>query len=147
MSNRLYDKGRNGFAKGDIHWKNGGDTFKCFMIDRSLYDPSDFAVDEFAADIPTNARIGSGGGHADGDAVALTPVDPVAGVCDSGDITFTAVPAGNPLGALVIFKSTGNLATSPLIIWIDTASNMPITPVGVDIPVIWNNGANKVFKL
>ena len=147
-NNRLYDKGRNSFAKGDIHWKaSGGDTFKMFLVDLDVYDTPDFEADEFASDIPTAARIGNNGGSADSDAPALTPADPVAGVCDAADLSVEAVPAGGALEAIVIYKSTGNLATSPLIAFIDTATNLPITPVGADIPVIWNNGANKIFKL
>ena len=147
MANRLYDKGRNKFATGDIHWKaTGGDTIKIFMIDLNVYTP-DFEADEFASDIPQEARVGNNGGSADSDAPALTLAEPVAGVCDAADLSVSAVPAGDALEALVIYKSTGDLATSPLIAFIDTATNLPITPVGADIPIIWNNGANKIFKL
>jgi len=34
-----------------------------------------------------------------------------------------------------------------LIAFIDTATNLPVTPNGGDIIVAWDNGANKIFKL
>jgi hypothetical protein len=47
--------------------------------------------------------------------------------------TFTAVTsAGNTLAA-VIYKDTGSAASSPLIAWFDTGTNVPITPNGGDI--------------
>lgn len=148
MANRLYDKGRGKFATGDIHWKaSGGDTFAAFMVDLDAYTP-DFAADEFADDIPEAARIGNSGGHAIGDAVTLITGDPsAAGVCDADDITFLTVPAGTPLEALVIFKSTGGLSTSPLVAFIDSGSALPVTPNGENIKVQWNSGTDKVFKL
>ena len=145
--NKLYDKGRNKFATGDIHWKaTGGDTLKIFLVDLGAYTP-DFAADEFASSIPQAARFGNAGGYNDADAPELTLAEPVAGVCDAADVSVLAVPPGVPLEAIAIYKSTGNLATSPLIALIDTATNLPITPVGADIPIIWSNGANKLFKL
>jgi hypothetical protein len=148
MENRLYDKGRGKFATGDLHWKiSAGDTFKVFLVDLAVYTP-DFVNDEFADDIPEAARIGSSGGHADSDAVTLTTGDPsAAGVCDANDAVFTSVPAGDPLGALVIYKSTGDLSTSPLVAYIDSATGLPVTPNGANITVQWDNGANKIFKL
>jgi len=132
MANKLYDKGRGKFATGDLHWKvAAGDTFKAFLVDLASYTP-DFAVDEFAADIPQAARFGSGGGSV---------------ICDADDIVFLLVPAGNPLEAVAIFKSTGDLATSPLVAYIDYATGLPVTPNGANITVQWDSGANKIFKL
>jgi hypothetical protein len=148
MANKLYDKGRGKFATGDLHWKSaGGDTFKVFLIDLASYTP-DFAADEFLSDIPAAARVGNSGGDTEADAPALTTGDPsAAGVCDANDITFQTVPAGGALEALVIFKATGNPATSPLVAYIDSATGLPITPNGGNIGVVWDNGANKIFKL
>jgi hypothetical protein len=145
--NKLYDKGRAKFATGGLAWKTaGGDTFKCFFIDLTAYTP-DFAADEFLSDIPAAARVGNAGGNTDADAPALVTGDLPAGVCDANDVTFTAVPAGNELGALVIYKSTGVEGTSPLVAYVDTATGLPVTPNGGDITVQWDNGANKIFKL
>jgi hypothetical protein len=63
----------------------------------------------------------------------LGTVTVVNGKFSSAGATFTAVSsAGNTLGA-VIYKDTGSAATSPLIAWLDTGTNVPITPNGGDI--------------
>jgi len=38
-------------------------------------------------------------------------------------------------------------STSRLIAWIDTGTNLPVTPNGGDITVQWDAGANRIFKL
>jgi hypothetical protein len=48
---------------------------------------------------------------------------------------------------VVIWKDTGNPATSPLIALIDTATGIPVATTGGDITVYFDNGANKIFKL
>lgn len=144
----LYDKGRNKFAKGEILWKAaGGSTIKAFLIDAASYTV-DLAVHEFLSDVPAGARKGNTGGQTRVDAPALTLIDPVAGVCDANDITFTAIPAGAALEYLLIFRDDGAAdASSPLIALIDTATGLPITPNGADITVAFDNGTNKIFKL
>ena len=75
---------------------------------------------------------------------------PVAnGAADGDDLTFSAVASGKKpsIEAIIIFKDTGNNATSPLIAYIDTATGLPITPNGGDIIVTWDNGVNKIFRL
>ena len=75
-------------------------------------------------------------------------LDVCAGVADAADVTFTAVPAGDPLEYILIFKDDGvDDVSSPLIALIDTATGLPITPNDGDITVAWDNGANKIFKL
>jgi hypothetical protein len=139
MANFLYDKARNGFLKGDIHWKSGGDTFRVYLVDLqggTGYTPNQ-ATDEFLSVIPAAARVAY---------VALAPADPVAGVADAPDVTFLAV-TGNECEALVIVKWVTSDADSPLIAYIDTATGLPIIPNGGDIQVVWDAGANKIFKL
>jgi hypothetical protein len=68
------------------------------------------------------------------------------GAFDAADVTFTTV-TGDPSEALVIWKDTSNEATSPLIMYIDTATGLGVTPNGGDITVTWDNGANKIFKI
>lgn len=72
-----------------------------------------------------------------------------SGVFDAADVTFTAVTAGSTVVALVIYKDTGNAATSPLIAWIDTDSGgaISIPTNGGDISFQWDSGANKIFAL
>ena len=139
MANSLYDKARNGFLRGDISWKSGGDTFRAYLVDLAGgagYTP-DMANDEFLDDIPALALVSY---------IALVPDDPVAGVADAPDVTFLAV-TGDPCEAIVIVKWVTAAADSPLIAYIDTATGLPVTPNGGDIQVVWDVGANKIFKL
>ena len=69
-----------------------------------------------------------------------------AGVADAADTTFTSV-SGDTVEAIVLYKDTGDAATSPLIAYIDTATGLPLTPNGGDVTITWDNGANKIFKL
>ena len=79
-------------------------------------------------------------------------IDAAAGVCDAQDATFTAV-SGDQSEALIIWKDGGGGGTSQsgttdlLIAYIDNATGLPITPNGADINLVWDNGANKIFKL
>lgn len=143
MANALYDKARNGFLKGDISWKSGGDTFRAYLVDiqgtAGSPDPytKDLANDEFLSDIPAACLLSY---------IAVSPADPTAGVADAADVTFLAV-SGAVAEAIVIVKWVSSAADSPLIAYIDTATGLPVTPNTGDIQVTWDNGANKIFKL
>ena len=68
------------------------------------------------------------------------------GVLDAADITFSAV-SGSAIGAIILYKDTGSAASSPLILYLDTATGLPITPNGGDIIVQWDSGPNRIVKL
>ena len=68
------------------------------------------------------------------------------GVADANDLTLTGV-SGDASEALIIWKDTGDSATSPLLAYIDTATGLPVTPNSGDITIVWDNGPNKIFKL
>jgi hypothetical protein len=140
MPNTLYDKGVNGFLRGDISWKSGGDTFRAYLVDiqgGAGYD-ADLVNDEFLSAIPLAALIS----YAD-----LYPADPVGRVCDAPDVTFLAVAAGPICEAVVIVKWVTSPEDSPLIAYIDSAVGLPVTPNGTDLPVFWDNGPNKIYAL
>jgi hypothetical protein len=139
MANALYDKGRNAFLKGDIHWKSGGDTFRAYLVDiqGGTGYTVNLATDEFLSVIPAGALVSY---------IALAPADPTAGVADAPDVTFLAV-TGAVSEAIVIVKWVTQASDSPLIAYIDSATGLPVTPNGGDIQVVWDNGANKIFKL
>jgi hypothetical protein len=55
--------------------------------------------------------------------------------------------SGNAVGAFVIFKLVAaDLAQSPLLLYIDQATGLPITPNSGDIILAWDNGTNKIFR-
>lgn len=69
------------------------------------------------------------------------------GVFDANNSTFSSVAASGSktVGALVIYKDTGNVSTSPLIAYIEL--NTAITPNTGNITVTWSDGASKIFAL
>lgn len=66
------------------------------------------------------------------------------GTFDAADITFTAV-SGATVEAVVLFLDSGTAATDYLIAYIDTGTNLPVTPNGGDITIQWN--ASGIFSL
>ena len=135
MANALYDKGREAFLTGGINWS--GDSIKAVLVDTGAYTVN-LATHQFLSDIPAGARIAT--------SANLSAKTVAAGVADAADSLFTAV-SGASVEAVVLYKDTGTAGTSPLIAYIDTASGLPVTPNGGDITVVWDNGANKIFKL
>jgi hypothetical protein len=135
----LYDKYRQAALEG-----SGSsfvniltDNIKAVLVDNGLYTV-DLANHQFLSDIAAGARISTSGN--------LASKTSTAGVFDAADITFTTV-TGASIEDIVLYKDTGNAATSPLIAYIDSATGLPVTPSGGDILVTWDNGANKIFKL
>lgn len=135
LANIIYNKGLEGFLGGDIDWD--ADAIKVILIDTADYTV-DLALDDFLDDIPSAARVATSS--------ALTSKTKVDGVADAADITFSAV-SGDVSEAIVIYQDTGVESTSRLIAYFDTMTGLPVTPNGGDITVVWDSGANKIFKL
>lgn len=143
---RLYDHGRNLFARGELHWRaKGGSIFAAMLVDGD-YQP-DTATHRYLSDIPVQSRRGTNGGTDRLTAPPLTLYDPVAGVCDADDVMFTAVPSGPALPYVVIFADGGADELSPLVALLDSVQGMPFVPSGGDVEIVFSNGANRVFKL
>lgn len=138
VGNALYDKGREGFLDGSIDWDT--DNIKAVLVDDAVYAVTltKLQTHSFLSDIPSGARIATSGN--------LTNKTKTSGIADSDDTLFSAV-TGTSVEGIALYKDTGTASTSRLIAWIDTATGLPVTPNGSDITVIWDNGANKIFKL
>lgn len=91
-----------------------------------------------------NAIAGANRVHTSG---ALTNKTTTDGIFDADDVTFTAVAAGSAIAALVVYVEAGTSASSTLMLYLDSAAQLPVTPNGGDIIVQWDSGANKIFKL
>jgi hypothetical protein len=91
--------------------------------------------------IPLVARVGSN--------VTLASKTVALGVFNAANITFTAV-SGASVEAIVIWVDGGGSGTSQsgttdsLVVYIDTGTNLPVTPNGGDIVVAWN--ASGIFS-
>lgn len=66
------------------------------------------------------------------------------GTFDAADITFTAV-TGATVEAVIVFIDSGTTSTDYLVAYIDTGTNLPVTPNGGDITIQWN--ASGIFSL
>ena len=124
MANFIYDKACTGLWNADIDWATG--NIKAALVDTLSYT-ADKANDEFLSSvggiIATSANLGT---------------KTITGrVIDAADTIFTAV-TGNESEAVVIYQDTGVAGTSRLIIYVDSATGLPVTPNGLDITVRWN---------
>lgn len=134
MANVLYDKGREGILDRTIDMT--GDVR--VMLVESTYVFS--AAHDFLDDITA--------GNDNGRSAALASKTYASGVFDAADTTITAT-AAVACNALVIYQHTGADATARLIAYIDTpTSGLPFTPAASQVvPIEWDNGANKIFKV
>lgn len=135
MANALYDKARQRFLEAQINWMT--DTIKVLLVDTGAYTPNT-GTHEHLSDIATAARVAG--------PVTLTGKATTGGAAAAADCTFPSV-SGASIEAIIIYVDTGSESTSPLIAIIDTATGLPITPNGGDIIVVWDRGANKIFKV
>ena len=134
MANSLYGKGKEKIGTKQIDLLT--DTIKVALV-KSAYAVN-LSTHEFLSDLGANVL---------GTNQALSGRSFTLGVFDAADSTWTAVAAGQTASYLVIFKDTGVAATSPLIAYIDTITNFPVTTNGGDIVVTWDNGTYRVFSL
>lgn len=136
MASAFYGKGREAFGNGGVNWMS--DTIKAVLIDTALYTLS---IDEHdnLDDIPGGARVGT--------PVTLTGKSNVLGVFDAADISFTGLSSAPSIEAMVIFKDTGVESTSTLLMFIDSATGLPIAAGATQVNVTFDNGPNKIGKL
>lgn len=135
MANALYDFGREGFLGGDIDWD--ANDIRLIAIDEAD-DTINLAVDDFLDDRAAAARVATSS--------AFGSKTKTAGVADAADVTLSTV-TGDQFESIDIYKHTGTEGTSNMIANIDTATGLPCTPNGGNINIVWDSGANRIFKL
>jgi len=138
MANVLYPSFKEALLSGTVDLRiNSPVTMevKVILVDTADYTYS--AAHTVLADVPAGARVAVSG--------ALTGNTVSGGVFDANDVTLASV-TGDVAEALVLYLDDG--ATDPLIAYLDTGySNLPITPDGGDIVIVWPSDANKIFAL
>jgi len=135
MADFFYHKARERFATAALSWT--AHDIKVVLVDTADYTPVQ-ATDEFLADIPVAARVGTSGN--------LTGKTATDGVLDADDVTVTSV-TGDQFEGYVLYRDTGSAATSPLILYKDSAAELPMTPNGGNITINWSNGASRIAVL
>ena len=134
MANALYNKGKEKILSGLIDFLS--DTIKVALIKNDY--AQNLATDEFYTAIAASVL---------GTPQTLASKTVTNGVFDATDVTFAAVPLGSTTEGVVIYKDTGDNATSPLLAYIDTITGFPLITTGGDVIVQWDNGAFKIFSL
>lgn len=131
----MYPKAKESFLSGAIDLTTA--NIKLVLVDTGAYTLAS-STDQFLSDIPAGARIATSANLA-GKSVTL-------GVFDATDSSFASV-TGVQSEVVVMYKDTGNAATSNLILYLDTATGLAVTPDGNNITVTFDNGASKIFAL
>lgn len=128
MAKVVYEKARTAFMKGEIDMLT--DNIKVSLIDAADYTFSQ--THEFWDDVAVAARVATSGNLG-----TKTVTDP--GTFDAADVTLSSV-TGDVSEALILWKDTATESTSPLLMYDDAASGLPITPNGQDINITWDAG-------
>jgi len=69
------------------------------------------------------------------------------GVFDADDVDFGAVDAGHVMKSLIVYKDTGDAATSPLLLYLDNIGGFPMTSTGGQVILPWSNEAERIFRI
>jgi len=125
MSNVMYPKAKQGFLGGDISLDT--DNIKAVLVDTASYTYS--GTHEFLSSIPVGERVAT--------STDLTSKTIINGTFNSDDILYTSV-TGDTSEALVLYQDSGSEATSKLLLYVDTATGLPVTPDGTNISVAVN---------
>lgn len=135
MTKRFYPKGAELTLTKQIDWV--GDTIKVHLM-AAAYTPN-FSTNDFRDDIAAHIVA----------TVTLASKSATGGVFDAADISFPSVAAGNTCNALVFTQDGASDATSPLLIYIDSAdiTNFPVTTSGGTVNVAWASSAYKIFSM
>lgn len=135
--NQLYGKARQSILEAGIAFLT--DNIKAVLVNiAGGHYVVSIDVDQYLSAIASGDRVAISGN--------LASKTSTLGVADAADITFTAV-TGAVCGAIVIYKDTGDPATSPLIAYLDSATGLPVLSNGGDIVLQFSNDVSKIFKL
>lgn len=137
MANAIYALARQSFLGGSpgINWLT--DNIIALLV-TSGYTPN-LATDQYISII--------GGGNIVARSGNLSAKTAINGTANAANVTWPAVSGPTATYVVLAKKDVGGDATSPLILFIDTAINLPNTPNGGDITIQWDSGANKIFTL
>jgi len=134
MANAWYRKGAEKVFRAQINFDT--DLLRVRLV-KDTY-AQNLTTDEFVSLVPAVT------GSADQTLLNTTIAE---GIFDADDVTFTAVPVGEVSEGVVIYKDTGDSATSPVLMYIDTITGFPLATNGGNIVIQWDNGAYKIVSL
>ncbi len=133
MANSLYVAGRNLLLQG-FDWS--AQAVDAYLVDATYtFAESDAALSAIAAGKRVAGPI----------ALGSKAVITAYGAADAADTTFPAV-TGATATAIVLCKHTGAEATDSLLLYLNSATGLPITPNGGDIIIVWDSGNYRIFR-
>ena len=137
MANSMYTKGRENILEGAIAWLT--DNIKVTSIDEDDDAPI-LATDEFLDAITAGAREFQSGN--------LGTKTSTLGTADAADLApaFTSA-TGDQFESISVYVDSGSAATSELLVNIDTATGLPLTPDGGNIDITWSSAADRIFTV
>ena len=121
--------------EAQLNWLS--DPIYAILLDTNFYtfSPNHASL----ADIDASAFIRS--------SAILTGRTSLDGAADANDLSFDPVIGGPIIRAMILVKDGGTAIASKLIAYIDQAVNLPYTPDGRQIVVIWDNAPNRIFHI
>lgn len=141
MANALFLPAKEGFLDGSINWDDA--TIKVSAIRGYNFN----SAHRFMSQV-----LGAGGTQVATETLLSKTV--TNGAADAADVTFPTVQSGNPITSLVIYQASGPAGGADvvasqqrLIAFLDSAANLPITPNGGNIDVVFDAGENRIFRL
>lgn len=139
MANVLFHPARAGFLTASMGWLAGSvpATWVPYIIGSWAFDQS--AV--FLSDIPAAVWRARG--------TYLTSKTVASGIADAADTLVAAVGSAGSATAVAVIavNETGASQTSLLGFYVDVATGIPFLPNGADVNLVFDDGANKIFKL
>jgi hypothetical protein len=139
MANALFNPARAGFLTASMGWLAGSVPGTWVPYIMGSWNRDDSAV--FLSDIPAAVWRARG--------TYLVSKTVASGIADAADTTLAGVGSAGSATAvyIVAVNETNASQTSLLGFIIDTASGLPFLPNGGDVNVVWDDGANRIFKL
>lgn len=130
MASAIYPKFKQSLLAGDANCDLDNDTSTdgvyAALIDTGTYTYS--AAHQFYSDLSgvvgTDQRI--------------TAPTVVNGLLDGGDLTFPSVTGASAEAIVIYRKNSGANTTWRLVVYIDSATGLPVTPNSGNINVAWN---------
>jgi hypothetical protein len=140
VANLLTDTGREAFLVASYGWKAGSvpATWTPYILGSMGNAPGGIV---FLSDV-TSAVWRARGTY-------LVNKTTASGIADADDTIVAAVGSAGSATAhyIILVNETGASQTSLVGAVIDTATGLPFLPNGGDISVVWDAGANRIFKL
>lgn len=132
MANALYTLGKQGLLNGDFDLNTS--EMRASLNDHGVDAPVP-ATDDAYDDIST-------GTIADSDALDTPTI--TGGVFDAADEVYTAV-SGASIESVNVREHNATPTLALLLVYLDTGTNLPVTPNGGNITVQWNGSG--IFSL